>query len=642
MAVRHPARQIAAATLLLFATIAAPAGAQSSARTIEAQGWSASGDHFLATIHVVGIADGEAAAAEPFEYRIAQVLGGRDGAPIEAFRVGAATGPTQPAYEAAGPASGAAAFRQTAAVSPPSLGPWSPDSRHYVASVQHRREVPRVADHCVACRVCRTEFATVLFARDSDEAWIVDTRDLDGPPETPPTETTCVEVTTRVYWHPDGDRFALVRSETTGSSVFESLAIQALPSALGDVSATPIHRVGRAVPAEEHRVRFEAQLEALRTATDSAQALLDAGIFALRAGDLESADDYLSVAGNADSRRVEFWRATVATLRGDPEGLEDVRRAADRFAGAMNRELAVVEFVAGARHSALEHLGGVDAGFAQAVAVHDLDAGIAAFAALGGDEALAPRVELLLAAGRVADAADLVADLDDADRHHFALRLAVALAQGSTESVISNGYRRLRDDLGSCPLYAALGRAHLAAGELDRAPAMLRTAIFCDPDDVESRFDLADLLWRQMDIDDALGELRAYLEVAGERRGDRERTRRRTIAGERIAAASGSEVVLWDHECEIGIDRTVRCTGGVANPGVAPVSTVYVSLRQLGEDEEAALVANEQSLGELAPGAIVRFDVTLGPFPEGLGTVWLNVTGPDRTNTGNRVVVHGQ
>ncbi|GGE56553.1 thioredoxin family protein [Actibacterium pelagium] len=153
-------------------------------------------------------------------------------------------------------------------------------------------------------------------------------------------------------------------------------------------------------------------------------------------------------------------------------------------------------------------------GFQGAVAGSEVQAFVDRVAALGGDGGLAEAVEAaetMLEAGEVADAAQTFAailgeDPSNAAAYGGLIRAHLALEEvENAEQLLTNA----PDDIAKAPeLEAARAQVELAKQAADAGPvAELRAAVDADADNHQARFDLAQALHANGDVQEAVDEL---------------------------------------------------------------------------------------------------------------------------------------
>jgi hypothetical protein len=587
------------ATLVATMILLVPGLASGFERRVFVDGWSGDARRVIYAVEVRGATD----QAEPYRYRLRQIVDAASGEVLGTYRVGEAVGPIQPAWEAAGLEASAENVLTGLRVRREPPSPIAPGLHHAVVLWTTTDVQRETSAECPGCRVCTTRWTLYAMDGDAGVAGTLDSGSLRGELS---REPSCAEVRADAWWNGPGDSVLVVRSERTAQRVDTSRVYRL--DAMYD--RRDVRRPARVFSPSEAIARYAAAESELATRPDRGAALLALGVRALEAGRPGDAREWFARAEAVGVRAEGAAGRTVAdALRGDRAALRDLARLARGGRGVDGLPVAVALRVLGDQASAARAPGGLDS--AEAVGLlsrYHLRETISVLEGLHAEERSPyPRsvlMDLWLEAGEVAEAATYAPTADAPAGDELDQILWLGGHARRDEDVWATGAPLVAEGLHRCRFLAALALAGSAAEQRAAARSLAALAVACDPDDAGSLLLLARAALLEQRAALAVRAYERFVALTSERLDDRAGADRRDEARTIVDQAERTGVVVANYRC-VTTPR-VRCTGSVATVASDDVTGArVVGLAFAGDGEWLGEVVSEPV--SLAPGGTAEF-----------------------------------
>ncbi len=643
---------------------AGAAEAQTITQRYDFLGWTATGNEVVSRVTVAAKGISEAGDPVDWSYTLLEVANARSGEVLNTYRSGTPRGEAQRAWEGAKSEGEGEKILASLGVIAGVPGASSPQGELALVTTTGTAQGDAVITaSCPGCVTCESRLRLQLLHGADRKLYTVREHARAGAPY-PPDDVNpdCPELRAAVYWHPQGDRFAVLLSDQLRSdgSRLETLSVSVPAQDSGAWSAVELPPSAGA----QARERLTAEVQQVKAQVAEAVDPHQKAILLTRLGDLHRGQQDLSSARGYYGAALEFdknaLRASLGIAACDLLGgkTREATQAVSRLerldrSGALAADLGLFWISAGDTRKAAKHLqravdGGGGADFTERLRLGlrildvDLSAGMAYLDNLLAATPENPDADLSallqqtwrrmaregLHSRDFEAAAAAIARLprDTPEVQHLAL-LHAALAPGDSARVRlvqEKVNALLSEDPGACDLYFARAMLHRRALQPALTIADLQASLVCDPEQPEARFYLGDLLAAAGNLPAARESFAAFLRLAPQRSGDRATRLRREHVERLLPRLGASAVILLSSECTTTAEA-VTCRGVLRNNTSAPAQQVAIRLTATSTGKRPQVTQQgDAALESVAPGASVDFAVRI-PRPDDADRVELTL-----------------
>jgi len=673
-----PLAMLATLTTVLGLLAAAPASAQTITQNQQFLGWTATGNEVVSRVTVGAKGLNDAGDPVDWRYTVIEIANARTGKVLNTYRSGEPVGPPQDAFNKAKSESDGQKILKSLGLIAGVPGNANPATTMAVVSFTSNADGDSViTDTCPGCSTCETTLRVVLVAQSDQKVYTVRERTTTGAPY-PPGDSMrdCPELNATTWWHPQGDRFAIVLTDHLRSSgtVLETLTVytpEDNAAAWPSVDIPENSGAARTRQVLEELQAHKAKLAEIPDPAGKAHLLTQLGDLAGDLGQHDAARGYYESAQQFDKGNLH---AQLGVARGllqqgrskDALKLVGKLERLDRKAGALTAELGLFYLIAGDTKSAATMLqrsvdkSGADYADRLQLGLRILDAnlesGIAYMDNLLGAVPENPDAALttMLSAAYVRMAREAITirdyptairyvgrlDKQSGEARELALELTALSATDSTKArlALDKSDALLKDDPSQCRLYFVRAMAFRQLVKPDQVLANLSASVACDPSLTESHYYLGDLLAAAGDLPGSRTHFTRFLELAGDRLGDRARTLRRAHAQSLLPRLAFDGVVLLSSECDLRSGKVI-CRGVLSNTSKANSGPVPIALTATSTGKRPKVTGEGHSeLPDVAAGATVDFSISIAQ-PADTDALELTLGRNDDERTVNKTAV---
>ncbi|MEO1267453.1 MAG: helix-hairpin-helix domain-containing protein [Myxococcota bacterium] len=320
-------------------------------------GWTSTGNETLR--RVVAGASGISADGDPvnWSYTVLEI-GATSGGSVSRFRVGVPKGQAQSYWQTAKPEDEGLKRIKAMGMREGISSPVSPDgSMALVTLISNQPGEPTTTADCRGCTACRSTITVLLYDRQRRNVTQLSQQSHTGAPNLPGSaQATCPTLAAQSWWHPEGNRLAIVYDNVNRSSGEQSQRLDhyTFPDALPTLTYTPLPTSRPTGAQHRKQVTIAKELIAKLPEGDPALAYrwVSLGDLHRSAGELEEARQAYATALKQDRRmaKAQLGLAMVLAAEGQTrDALRMVRKVerADRREGRLAADIGLFYLATG-------------------------------------------------------------------------------------------------------------------------------------------------------------------------------------------------------------------------------------------------------------------------------------------------------